>query len=196
MGAILASTGKGTLFISVLCICCRGLLMPCFTESDLPQWLVQYRVLDDFLEELFTKLFDPWRSVDLFPYELVILYKLHPSNSTSQVCVSCVSVCRFSHQGHWSPVLSPSKSHLVLAHSVRVRCRGQWEQGAMAHVLENLTTEVTLASPSAQRLGGVLSLCAHTHPALGHCLGRTCDTPTVTFQTLGWQSLVSEPHSC
>lgn len=34
-------------------------------------------MLDIFFKELFKKLFDPWRSVDLFPYELVILYKVH-----------------------------------------------------------------------------------------------------------------------
>ena len=44
--------------------------------SEVPQYLVLYCVLDNFLKQLFKNLSDPWRSVDLFPYELVILYKV------------------------------------------------------------------------------------------------------------------------
>lgn len=62
-------------FIFILCIFCRALLIPCLRATLTS--IVQYCVLDNFLKELFKKLFDLWRSVDLFPYELVILYKVH-----------------------------------------------------------------------------------------------------------------------
>lgn len=60
---------KGVLFIFMLCIVCRALLIACYA------YLNSY--FNNVCWIIFKKLFDHWRSVNLFPYELVILYKVH-----------------------------------------------------------------------------------------------------------------------
>lgn len=75
--AFLASTGKGNaIYFYIVYVLSWSADSLFHWERRLPQYLVPYCVLDNFLKELFKKLFDPWRSVDLFPYELVILYKV------------------------------------------------------------------------------------------------------------------------